>query len=69
MRRLLFSLLAISLIGTLVGCRTSHGICDCGHDFDDPCAYRAPWVSEAAPKGEAPAPDRKEVVPTPPKKL
>jgi hypothetical protein len=65
MRRLLFSLLAMSLMGVFVGCRATHGVCDCGCDFDDPCAYRAPWANE----GETKSPEMRESLPTPPKKL
>ena len=71
MQRLLFSLLAASLMTVLAGCHAAHGVCDCGCDMDNSCAYRAPWVHEAAPKSEVPAPmpDVREALPNGPKKL
>jgi hypothetical protein len=70
MRRLLFSLLATSFMGMLAGCAT-HGVCDCSHDYDDNCSYRAPWVNEGAPKSDvqAPLPEIREALPSSPKKL
>jgi hypothetical protein len=56
MRRLLFSLLAASLMTTVTGCRATHGVCDCGCDFENSCSHRAPWVNEAMPKTEVPTP-------------
>ena len=69
MRRLLFSLLAMSLMSVLVGCHATHGVCDCGCDIDEPCAYRAPWVNEGATQGETNSPEIRESLPAPPKKL
>ena len=51
MRRLLFSLLAMSLVSVAAGCRATHGVCDCGCDYEDSCSYRAPWVDEGVPHG------------------
>jgi hypothetical protein len=56
MRRLLFSILAMSVVSVAVGCHATHGVCDCGGDFEDNCGYRAPWVNEGAPKTDAPMP-------------
>ena len=43
MRRTLFSLIAVGLLGTLGCCHThSHGICDC--ENDNHCESRAPWI-------------------------
>jgi hypothetical protein len=71
MRRLLFSLLAMSFVGALVGCQATHGVCDCSRDYDDSCAYRAPWIHEGAPKSDTPAvpPESREPLPNAPKKL
>ena len=71
MRRLLFSLLAMSFLGVAVGCKATHGVCDCGCDFDNQCAYRAPLVNEGAMDGAAPtpAPEIREALPNAPKKL
>jgi hypothetical protein len=71
MRRLLFSILAMSFVGMVAGCHATHGVCDCGHDFEDSCGYRAPWVNEVAPKADAPtpAPELREPLPNAPKKL
>jgi hypothetical protein len=78
MRRLLFSLLAMSSVGMFAGCEAihgvigaTHGVCDCSHDFDDTCSYRAPWVNEGAPKtgASAPLPEIREALPSGPKKL
>jgi hypothetical protein len=76
MRRLLFSLLAMCLLSVNVGCRsTTHGICDCTSDFDEPCTWRAPWLNESKaaphPAGTPVAPEirEKEVLPAPAKKL
>jgi hypothetical protein len=54
MRRTLFSVLALGMLGLSVGCKTSstHGVCDC--EVDDHCATRQPWVAHgpgAAPHG------------------
>jgi hypothetical protein len=69
MRRLLFSILAMSLTGVLAGCHATHGVCDCSHDYDDNCAYRAPWVNEAGPRAETSAPlEMREPLPNAPKK-
>src|SRR5438552_13677573 len=69
MRRLCFSLLALCLVGVSVGCQATHGVCDCGCDFDDHCAYRAPWVNEGPPAndGPAPLPEMGEPLPNAPK--
>jgi hypothetical protein len=56
MRRLLFSLLAMSFMGAFAGCHATHGVCDCTGDFDDHCAYRAPWLAEGSGSGPAPGP-------------
>ena len=71
MRRLLFSILATSFMGALAGCNATHGVCDCSHDFDDNCCYRAPWVSDVPLKTDAPAPlpEIREALPSTPKKL
>ncbi len=72
MRRLFFSLLATCLTSVLAGCHAAHGVCDCGCDMDNHCAYRAPWIGGPAPKGEAvpaPMPDVREALPEGPKKL
>ena len=71
MRRLFFSLLAMSLVSVLAGCHAAHGVCDCGCDVDNSCASRAPWVNEGAPKAETPVPmpDVREPLPNAPKKL
>ena len=52
MRRMMLILVALSFIGPLAGCRTSHGVCDCEHD--DHCSTRAPWLGHGsvAPAGE-----------------
>jgi hypothetical protein len=69
MRRLLFSILAMSFIGVVAGCHATHGVCDCSRDYDDTCGYRAPWVHEAAPKADTPAPmPLGEPLPNAPKK-
>jgi hypothetical protein len=49
MRRMLFLLVAVSFLGSLVGCKLmhSHGVCDCEEDYH--CADRAPWVRMAPP--------------------
>ncbi len=45
MRRLLVTLFAAGLLGTvLAGCRHVAGVCDC--DYLDPCYTRAPWAGE-----------------------
>jgi hypothetical protein len=71
MRRLLFSLMAMSFMGMLAGCNATHGVCDCGCDFENHCAYRAPWIPEAGPKTETPEPlpEIREALPNAPKKL
>lgn len=69
MRRLLFSLLAMSLLNVLVGCQATHGVCDCGCDIDDQCTYREPWVNEAPAPVNAPVPEIREALPNAPKKL
>jgi len=88
MRRLLFSLLAMSFMGVLMGCQTAncgcgsrnicgtHGVCDCSSDYDDNCAYRAPWAHQgapstdsAAPSSPTPMPEIREALPNAPKKL
>ena len=71
MRRLLFSFLAMTFVGTIAGCNTTHGVCDCTHDYDEHCAYRSPWISEAAHKADAPTPmpEIREALPSSPKKL
>jgi hypothetical protein len=71
MRRLLFSLLATSFMGVLAGCHATHGVCDCTHDYDDHCSYRAPWVGEGAAHTDAqtPLPEIREALPSSPKKL
>lgn len=42
MRRVLFSLLALSLMTVVAGCCHTHGVCDC--DIDDHCFTRQPWL-------------------------
>jgi hypothetical protein len=74
MRRLLFTILAMSLTCALVGCKAPRGVCDCSNDFEDHCGYRAPWAgnagtAEPAHAAPAPAPAIKEVLPNPAKKL
>jgi hypothetical protein len=71
MRRLLFSLLAMTFMGAVVGCHATHGVCDCSCDYDDNCSYRAPWTHESGMKSETPAPipEMKEALPNGPKKL
>jgi hypothetical protein len=70
MRRLFFSLLAMSFISTVLGCCATHGVCDCSSDYDSPCAYREPWVNETvATPTTAPMPEIREALPGTPKKL
>jgi len=68
MRRLFFSLLALSFVGTVLGCRHTHGVCDC--EADDPCCTRAPWVQRggAEPPTTMPMPETRETLPTTPMK-
>ena len=49
MRRMMFWLVAVSFLGSLVGCELihSHGVCDC--EQDNHCRDRSPWVQFAAP--------------------
>lgn len=75
MRRLLFSLLALSYAGMLTGCSWihSHGVCDC--EVEDPCCNRAPWVNYSqhangnGPINHVAQPEIKDFTPTLPKKL
>lgn len=62
MRRMMFLLVAVSLLGSLAGCKLthSHGVCDCYED--NHCADRAPWV-QIAPTVTSPS----EAVPAPKK--
>jgi len=49
MRRMMFLLVAVSFLGSLVGCKLihTHGVCDC--EEDNNCRDRSPWVQFAAP--------------------
>jgi hypothetical protein len=71
MRRLLFTMLTLGFVGMGSGCNTTHGVCDCSSDFEQNCAYRAPWVPEAgpAPVTPEPMPEIREALPNAPKKL
>lgn len=66
MRRVFFSLLAMSLVGLAVGCSHTHGVCDC--ENDDPCANRAPWVHGGGGPVTFQSPEGKEVLPNPTQK-
>ncbi len=82
MRRSLFSLLAIGFLAAVMGCRATHGVCDCCNDMDDFCggggcggggcsscaasAQAAPRPAESIP---APIPKVEETQPNAGKKL
>ena len=46
MRRFLLSVVALSFLSALVGCKcvTTHGVCDCV--ADDHCSTRQPWINQ-----------------------
>ncbi len=46
MRRSFFAVLVLSFSWAMVGCYSTHGVCDC--DRDDHCAHRTPWVEYSA---------------------
>jgi hypothetical protein len=61
MRRLLFSLLAMSFMGAVLGCHCMHGVCDCSCDFDEPCGCTscgctAGIMGDVVPPGVVPMP-------------
>lgn len=69
MRRLFFSILALSFVGTVIGCcHHIAGICDCEHDMDA-CQVQAAsqgayhgasvGIPASAPAASLPAPDNK----------
>lgn len=54
MKRLASLLALASILVLQIGCRSTHGVCDCDHD-DDPCVHRAPWAHiQPAPSTDAP---------------
>jgi len=71
MRRLLLSLLAMSIL-SVIGCRAT-GVSDCGCDCgcENSCDHSASSASESIPQGEIPMPlpEIKEALPNTPKKL
>ena len=69
MRRLLFSFLAVGLLGSLGCCHThSHGVCDC--ENDNHCESRAPWIQHGGAVIHSSAPTTiPEPVVVPPTKL
>ena len=67
MRRLFFSLLAMSFVNLLLGCQHTQGVCDCDCNCD-PCRYNAPWVNGGGEQRVLPD-ARGEVVPVAPKKI
>ena len=55
MRHLMLSLFVVSLLFSMAGCHTSHGVCDCV--IDDHCSSRSPWIRLGGPVPESiPAP-------------
>jgi hypothetical protein len=73
MRRLYFSLLALSFVGVMMGCcHHIAGVCDCDHD-PDPCQVGCCHGTSALPvethSTSAPLPEIRETLPTSSPKL
>jgi hypothetical protein len=67
---MLFSFLAVALLGSLGCCHHSHGVCDC--EEDNYCASRAPWIQHGGAGGgviQSSAPMSIPEVVVPPTKL